>query len=368
MSRKTPRKGQRRVDLDLMRVIACFLVIFNHSPGYTLYMTAKTVWETWIYMILAMITRMNVPLFFMISGTLLLTDRQEGYREILSKRFLRIARDLILFTFAMYLIYVLRNGHFWNWGQLIRYIISGPDEIGGHSSWFLYCYLGYLLCLPFLRRITKGMTKADFIMLLSVHIIFSSVVPMVNLFLSAHGITKVEISGDFMNALHVALAKVMFYPLIGYYIDRKVDLKGLKSKRLVLLCLTMAGGILVSCACTYYQGTHGEKVFTQDYVQLFDYVTTICAFILIKSICAEHENFANHPYLVEAVRIIAPLTLGIYLMHPILQAVLFEGFSSILAAHVPAIFVSVLWSLVSFFLCGNLTYLLRKVPALKKLL
>lgn len=28
---------RHRVDYDLMRIIACFLVIFNHLDGYTLY-------------------------------------------------------------------------------------------------------------------------------------------------------------------------------------------------------------------------------------------------------------------------------------------------------------------------------------------
>ena len=88
----------RRVDLDVMRIIACFLVIFNHLPGYGLYGNADTEFKSWIYMFLTMITRINVPIFFMISGTLLLTDRQETYKTIITKRFLRILYVLLIFT------------------------------------------------------------------------------------------------------------------------------------------------------------------------------------------------------------------------------------------------------------------------------
>lgn len=33
-------KKERLVYLDAMRIMACFLVIFNHLPGYTLYQKA----------------------------------------------------------------------------------------------------------------------------------------------------------------------------------------------------------------------------------------------------------------------------------------------------------------------------------------
>ena len=74
---------QHRTDYDLMRIIACNLVIFNHMDGYSSFQQTSPGWKTWICMVPAMITRINVPLFFMIGGALLLNDRVETYQEIM---------------------------------------------------------------------------------------------------------------------------------------------------------------------------------------------------------------------------------------------------------------------------------------------
>ena len=59
---------------EYMRIVAIALVIFNHLPGYNLY-TISTGYKQAIYMTITMITRINVPLFLMISGALLLGRR-----------------------------------------------------------------------------------------------------------------------------------------------------------------------------------------------------------------------------------------------------------------------------------------------------
>ena len=359
---------QRRVDLDAMRIIACFLVIFNHLAGYGLYGATDTAWKSWIYMFPTMITRINVPIFFMISGTLLLTDRQESYKKIIQKRFMRIIYVLALFTLVLYLISIGQHQATWSFSQYLRYILAEPGDIGGGAYWYLYCYLGFLLLLPILRRIAKGMTKADFILLLSVHFFFSSLMPIINIILGAHGINGIAISQDFYGALDLAIAKVMFYPLIGYCIDHNIDLSKVKPKQIVLLCLLGLVGIIASNACTFYEGTHGDMTFTQNYVQLFDYLTTICAFVLIKYIYLRHDNYSAHPRFVKAVTLIGSLTFGIYLLDPVLKKLMYTPFNTALEPHMITILVSVCWCLTSMVIGGLITFGLKKIPGLKKIL
>ena len=73
--------------------------------------------------------------------------------------------------------------------------------MGGGAYWYLYCYLGFLLLLPLLRRIANGMTKQDFILLLLIHFIFSSLMPVINMILGAYEIPGISISGNFSGAL-----------------------------------------------------------------------------------------------------------------------------------------------------------------------
>ena len=52
----------KKAYFEMMRVMACALVIFNHLPGYMLYSISKGE-KQFFYMCLTMVTRINVPLF-----------------------------------------------------------------------------------------------------------------------------------------------------------------------------------------------------------------------------------------------------------------------------------------------------------------
>ena len=179
-------KQNRVVYLDAMRIMAIFLVIFNHLKGYTLYQISDGP-KQWIYMFITMVTRFNVPLFLMISGTLLL-DKEESYGILLGKRIKRFASVIVLFEFGLYIEFYLaalikgdKNANF-SLFKFIQGVLAGSLE-GTGSYWYLYAYMGMLLNLPFLRKIAKQMDKKDFILLIAIHFFVSSFLPIINIVL-----------------------------------------------------------------------------------------------------------------------------------------------------------------------------------------
>ena len=92
----------RYVWIDLLRIGACLLVIFNHLPGYTLYQTNTGV-MAWAYMSITMFTRINVPLFLMISGALLL-KHDEAIGRTLRHRVSKMVGAIVIFGFLCYLV------------------------------------------------------------------------------------------------------------------------------------------------------------------------------------------------------------------------------------------------------------------------
>lgn len=119
---------RERVYFEWMRIIACGLVIFNHLNGYTLYMISTGV-KQGFYMCLTMITRINVPLFFMIFGALLLR-KTEDFTTVIKKRTCRFCLVIFIFELGLYVEYylnVLRKG----WGsdfaikQFVREVFAG---------------------------------------------------------------------------------------------------------------------------------------------------------------------------------------------------------------------------------------------------
>lgn len=100
-SRAAAAAGRRLAYIDALRIIAILLVVFNHLPGYTLYMS-NTGPKAWLYMFLTMVTRINVPLFLMVSGALLLGKR-ESISRVLRHRAARIVGCIGLFGTLCYL-------------------------------------------------------------------------------------------------------------------------------------------------------------------------------------------------------------------------------------------------------------------------
>lgn len=65
----------KRLDIELMRIVATFFVIFNHTgdKGFFLFSLydAHSI-QYWIYLFISVFCKFSVPLFFMIAGSLLL--------------------------------------------------------------------------------------------------------------------------------------------------------------------------------------------------------------------------------------------------------------------------------------------------------
>ena len=359
--------NDKKIYFEVMRVIAVGLVIFNHIDGYTLYQVSSGSAQ-WFYMFLTMITRINVPLFFMISGALLLR-KQEEFPLVLKKRVLRFLLLLIVFggaAFCHYKIIACMRGTEYDFSlkHFVGGLLSG-DLDGLHSYWYLYAYLGILLTLPFMQRIARGMKKEDFWLLIGLHFIFTSAVPIFNIFFVEAGIGSLNISGSF--SVPFATAKQFFYPLIGYYLEYYVDVTKLKKMHVFGLLATAFTGILLSSVCTYWEGS-SIGTYTQNYVQLFDYVTAIVAFLVIK-----YMVLCVFPGLAEgkAARVISyvgSLTLGIYLLDPFFRRALIDRYESVTEPILPTLMVSAGWVCFSMIMGGVVTAILKKIPGIKKLI
>lgn len=97
---------KRKVYLEMIRIIAIFLVIFNHVEGVTLYQTSVGL-KTWGYMFISMLTSINVPLFFMVSGTLLL-GKIDNFKTVIQKKSCPLPCSHIYFQF--FLLFIKESG------------------------------------------------------------------------------------------------------------------------------------------------------------------------------------------------------------------------------------------------------------------
>lgn len=350
-----------------MRIIAAFFVIYNHTEAFHAYMHIDGAIR-WLYMPLSVVAKLSVPLFFMISGALLL-NKNESFSVVFRKRFCRFLSILLIFyalNFIMVNLDAFMDGDEYSFSisTFFYEFLSGsrPNVI---AYWFVYAYLGFLLSLPFLHRIAKHITKQDFTVLIGLHFVLSSLIPILNILLDYFGFSPIALSPNFQ--VPVVTVNILFFPLIGYYLDHQVDIKAIRPKQMLQLFIFTLVTVVVTCMCITYDG-ETTGAYSQQYVAMFDYWLAIFVFIGIKYLVENAhpqfftKNVAN--FLTKA----GALTFGVYLLDPILVFILSKKYAAFLEPYMPTLVISIVWCLISMVLGSMITFVLKKIPVFRKLL
>ncbi len=142
---------EKNYNLELLRVLACVMVVCIHvsnyySRGYGLGEVSNA---SYIFSIIVNgVSRISVPIFFMISGALLIDE------TILIKKSLKRVRSTFLVLLLWSLIYLAWN--LWYRNRMYDFRLVFEEPIKGHL-WFLYAILGMYIVLPFLQNMFKDM-------------------------------------------------------------------------------------------------------------------------------------------------------------------------------------------------------------------
>ena len=102
---------RKKMYIEFIRIIAGFFVIFNHTRerGFFLFASyPENSIQYWLYLFLSVFCKFSVPMFFAISGALLLS-KDEPIKELYKKRVLKMVLVLLLFSFLYYLRSILDN-------------------------------------------------------------------------------------------------------------------------------------------------------------------------------------------------------------------------------------------------------------------
>lgn len=161
---------EKKLYLELMRIVACFLVIVNHTNS-GIFLSEVPGTGLWVISITYFfVCKIAVPVFIMISGTLLL-GKVDSYAKV-GKRFLRIVEALILFS----LVYDIRRCYVDSTlFSPVEFILSIWNKNITNAYWYLYLYLGLLVFLPVFQRMASKMQKKDYVYYLSLTLVVGGV-------------------------------------------------------------------------------------------------------------------------------------------------------------------------------------------------
>lgn len=200
--------------LDLIRATAIVLVVLNHTVELACGLHVAEVVNQmptasqWFALIGFTLGRMGVPLFFFLSGYLLLP---RGFDQQSTTKFYRRNWLTLLVTWEIWIVlYNLMlaalNGltindetaffckpHEFHWGTLLRNVIffEVPDIT---HVWYIGVILGIYLFIPFVARVLPTITDRQLLALISIAFVYYFVLPTANRFVSIDLKLWVELS------------------------------------------------------------------------------------------------------------------------------------------------------------------------------
>lgn len=143
--------------IDFLRIFAIFLVILDHLVTDFMPTDEQGTIKSCLLFFFYQIIKTAVPIFFMISGALLL-PREESYGQLFRKRILRFPGVIILFWTLQLTADSLINGTPLSLRSFIRCCYGcNYVPLQAWACWFLYAYLAMLLLLPLLRHLAHSM-------------------------------------------------------------------------------------------------------------------------------------------------------------------------------------------------------------------
>lgn len=356
-------KKQKYIYFEVMRIIAVFLAIFNHTQydGYFLFAKQEVgSLKFWIYLFMSIACKVAVPIFFAISGALVL-GKEESLKTLWKKRISRMIIILFLISVLYYLQIINWDMSRFSINNFFGSLYSGTIEI---PLWFLYVYISYLICLPLLRAIVKNFKDYDYYYLIAVVLFFNAFIPIME-YLIWNG--RYTISA-YMEVSWVT-SNVIIYPCIGYFLQHKFKQYNDK-KTIIFFWVANIITILISCYMTYYKG-RVTGVINEDVSQTFHssfaLINCMCVFITVKYI---FEKFKMPNWINKLIYSIGSCVLGIYLFHIILlnNKYMKNFLIKIKDVGINDMVAILIWCSCIVIIVYIVTLLLKKIPGINKLI
>jgi len=300
--------------IDLLKIIACFLVIINHT-----YLWNQ---NTLIKSIELSLCRIAVPIFIICTG--FLTAKQD---ISLKKTLQKTSKIVILLLIFSFIIYFLQTKSL-NLINFFYIILQNPII---EPYWYLYMIIGLYLIQPFINKLCHNLNLSSYIYLIIIILILPNILKISPYFYLTN-----------------------FSYIIGYYIMGAFFQKLLNEyPKFPYVILFLIYLILSTCTIIY---TYNNPTFTFSIDHIIIILSTFCFTLSILSL---EDKIKSHKFL----NTLSSLTLFTYLLHPILQNKIINIISNLPLTNIPIVLLSQISTLI---ICFIITYLLKKIPYLNK--
>lgn len=326
---------QRSVYLDLIRIVACFMVIMMHSP--------KPLSEGLYSPMLGIVSYLSTPcngLFFMASGALLFGGGLP-FGAFMKKRLGRIVCP----TVAWSLFYILLNtlqqgGGICELANQLAWIPFYRTDACGYL-WFMYALLGCYFLVPIIEPWLMKVTRKELEIILGLWLVVS-IIPLITVYLNVGGIDE--------SSSWYYFSGFFGYFLLGWYASKY----SIRWKQVGIAAMIS----VVFMGIRYKQ----SKLPVDINCYLHPYVIMYC-FVIFVSIKKLFYGYNKHCNIIATL---SGCTFGVYLIHSLLLNTWLKHSDTICALPIElGIFAR--WA-ITVIVGFSIILVLRKIPGHKYLI
>lgn len=337
----------RRYELDLCRITACIMVIIIHA-GSALYHSCPLYEPAFVPLcFISTAVRGSVPVFFMLTGLLMLSREKLALGHFFRRHILRLA-GLFLFWSVLYALGSrFSSGSFGNAYDFFFSVMAGH-----YHMWFIAAMVTCCLFIPILYAAIRG-AKLDTRWLLGVFLFLVLLMQNCNLTPDpAYILNRFTLNFGF------DYLPYLLYIIWGWYLgQREYGRRTLWLAPLVFLLtavLTTVGNVWYS----NYRGYADGWLFS--YFSLPNFIMAsamFCFFLALKGHAFKHGKLIHR---------LSDCTLGVYLLHPLMLNILERFGVAVGLQHAVLSLLGV--AALCAVLCFAVSYVAKKIPLVRNLL
>lgn len=322
-------KVNRNITYDILRVLACMMIVAMHSPLPCEHANGALVSA------LSYLTAPGIGLFFMISGALLLPVKQ-GTSFFLKKRFTKMLYPTLFWSLFYLCMNVWLRGEEVSWG---RSLLSLPFSTQGNPVlWFMYTLLGLYLLAPILSRWLQAASQRELTFYMALWAI-TLCYPLLRYI--------VDVNTSNTGVLYYFTGYVGYF-VLGYYLKHNPRIFSMKWS---FFAFGVALGVPIACKLLGYQVDFYDLFW---YLSIFVVIQCVFWWKIIGRI-QDVGRFTNF------LTLLSNLSFGIYLVHIFVMRYMLWHWSVILNIGNHALQTFTIASL-TFIISALVSYIISFVP------
>ena len=340
-------RSKKEIYIELLRIIAIIFVLMVHTDMNAGFYQdpSSSMFTVIISLFVSTICNSAVPLFLMISGVTLL-GKDESLKDLFVKRILRFLIIIPLFSMVQYIAMIVMKGEMTF--DIMYYFERLVEGNMTEQYWYLYAYLAFLITLPILRPLAMNLSDQGYRYLMVVAILWNYIPKVIRTLTIFNTSQSIDFFFD---------GQLIFYPLIGYYLGRKLTVDKLHKTGIyvlvlfVVIILNMGFELMV-------HGVTGEWGFYNLSVMPI----TILIFVIIRRL----GSYLSSENVCKVVTYLGSLSFGIYLVELIARRIWLPVYLKLCDATLGVV-ACCIYIALAYVTGAVIAAVMKVIPGLKKL-